>query len=118
MTPCLLYITTSNREEAISIARELLEGRIIACANILDNATSLYWWQGEIEHTAETVIVAKSVMQLVPVATKKIKELHSYECPCIVALPIEHGNHDFLDWLKGEVADTFENWQKRQSENP
>lgn len=103
MTPVLLYITASNREEAISLSRELLEHRIIACANIVEHATSLYWWQGEIEHTAEALIIAKSFSYHVKAITEKVKAMHSYECPCVVATPIADGNTDYIKWLKHEL---------------
>ena len=103
MEPVLLYITASNREEAISIARELVNERLVACANIVDHATSLYWWQGEIEHDTEALIVAKSLTSHVERVTAKVKKLHSYSCPCVVALPISGGNPEYIEWLKGEV---------------
>lgn len=103
MEPVLLYITASNREEAISIARELVNDRLVACANILDHALSLYWWQGEIEHNPEAVIVAKTLASHVERVTQRVKELHSYSCPCVVAVPITGGNPDYIEWIKGEV---------------
>jgi periplasmic divalent cation tolerance protein len=103
MTPVLLYITASNREEAISLARELLGHRLIACANIVDQATSLYWWQGAIEHTSEALIIAKSFSFHVRAITDKVKELHTYDCPCVVATPIADGNTDYIKWLREQI---------------
>jgi periplasmic divalent cation tolerance protein len=99
----LLHITTANREEAITISRELLSERLIACANILEHVTSLYWWQGQIEHTPEVVIIAKTTANLVEAATARIKSLHRYSCPCIVSMKIDGGNPDFLEWIERET---------------
>jgi periplasmic divalent cation tolerance protein len=103
MTPVSVYITASTREEAISLARELLSEKLIACANIIDNATSLYWWQGEIEHITESLIIAKSYSYHMPAITKKVKELHSYECPCVVATSIADGNVEYIKWLRNQL---------------
>ena len=104
MTPVSLYITAPNREEAISLSRELLEARLIACANIVENATSLYWWQGEIEHVSETLIIAKSLSQHVDGITAIVQKQYTYDCPCVVATPITGGNPDYLLWMQQQLA--------------
>ncbi len=103
MTPVSLYITAPTREEAISLARELLLEKLIACANIIDNVTSLYRWQGEIEHAKESILICKSSAEHVQAVTEKVRQLHSYECPCVVALPIEGGNAEFFNWLGNQL---------------
>lgn len=105
MTPVSLYITASTREEAISLAHELLSEKLIACANIIDNATSLYWWQGEIEHAKESILICKTSAAHVQMITEKVKALHSYECPCVVAHPIEGGNADYINWLGQQLKE-------------
>lgn len=107
MTPVSLYITASNREEAISLARDLLEERLIACANIIDNATSLYWWQGEIEHTTESLIIAKSFSYHTQEIIRRVKAVHSYECPCVVATPIADGNTEYIKWLRHQLKEAM-----------
>jgi periplasmic divalent cation tolerance protein len=104
MEPVLLYITAPNREEAISLSRELLGQRLIACANIVDHAISLYHWQGQIEHAPEALIIAKTLESQVERVTERVKALHSYSCPCVVAVPIAGGNPDYIEWLGGEVG--------------
>jgi periplasmic divalent cation tolerance protein len=103
MEPVLLYITASNREEAISIAYELLGARLIACANIVDGAFSLYHWEGEIERKAEALIIAKTLQSKIEAVTARVKKASSYDCPCVVALPIVGGNPEYIDWLKAQV---------------
>lgn len=102
----LVYLTAPNRDAALIIARALLEERLIACANVMDGATSLYWWEGKIEEAREAVMIAKTTSQNISEVISKVKELHDYSCPCIVALPIEAGNPDFLQWIKSETVRT------------
>ncbi len=104
MKHALLYITAGSAQEAASIARELLDARLIACANIIDGARSLYRWEGKIAEEKEAVMIAKTREDLVEKVIARVRELHSYDCPCIVALPIVAGNPAFLDWIDGETA--------------
>ncbi|MFH1362247.1 MAG: divalent-cation tolerance protein CutA [bacterium] len=99
----LIYITCQDKAEAKKIGRALVEGRLAACVNILDNMESLYWWEGKLEEGKETVIIAKTRASLVEQVVKKVKELHSYDNPCVVALPIEAGSLDYLAWLEKET---------------
>ena len=100
---CLCYVTAGSPEEARSLGRALVAERLAACANILDGMTSLYWWQGKLEQAAESVVILKTRSELVPALTERVKQLHSYECPCVVALPISEGNADYLSWIESET---------------
>ncbi len=104
MKNMLLYITAGSAEEAASIARDLLDARLIACANIIDGATSLYRWEGKIAEESEAVMIAKTREDLVEKVIGRVRELHSYDCPCIVAVAIVAGNPAFLDWIENETA--------------
>lgn len=99
-----LYVTTGSTDEAVMIARALIEARLAACATVLDGATSLYWWEGELEEAAEAVLFAKTREDLVDEAIAKVRALHSYDCPCVVALPIARGNPAYLEWIARETA--------------
>ena len=98
------YVTAGSRDEALTIGRTVVEERLAACANVLDGMTSLYWWQGALEQAGEAVLILKTRAELVGRLTARIKELHSYECPCVVALPIAAGNPDYLRWIAGETS--------------
>lgn len=104
MKHALLYITAGSAQEAASIARELLDARLIACANIIDGAKSLYRWEGKIAEESEVVLIAKTRGDLVEKVIDRVRQLHSYDCPCIVAVEIVAGNPAFLDWIDGETA--------------
>jgi len=104
MTYRLIYVTASNLEEAKSIGQKLVEERLVACVNILPQMSSIYRWQGKVEEAEEVVMIMKTTEQLVERTVVRAKQLHSYECPCVVAVPIVAGNPDFLAWISGETA--------------
>lgn len=100
----MIYITAPNRDEAVSLARSLVEARLVACANILDGATSVYWWDGAVREESEAVLICKTRSNLVDAVIARVRDLHSYDCPCVVALPIAGGNPAYLDWVRAETA--------------
>jgi len=100
----LIYMTAGSREEAETIGRELVASKLAACVNILDHMTSIYVWEGELQQDQETVLIAKTTAPLVPALTEKVKSMHSYDCPCIVSVPVVSGNSAFLEWVAGEVV--------------
>jgi len=95
-----VYMTASTPEEAETIAEALIEANLAACVNILPKATSLYKWKGKTERAPECVFIAKTTVEKFDALQKRVKELHSYECPCIVATPIVAGNKDYLEWIE------------------
>jgi periplasmic divalent cation tolerance protein len=99
----MLYITASSRDEAKKIGRALVEERLAACANVLDGMESIYWWEGKLTEDREAVLIAKTRADLVPAAIAKVRALHSYTVPCVVALPLLDGNPAYLDWLRAET---------------
>lgn len=100
----LLYVTCASEAEAEAIAEALLQQRLIACANILPGMRSLYWWQGNIERGAETVLILKTQASLADAVTIEVKRLHSYTVPCILPLPVgEGGNPDYVAWLDAQT---------------
>jgi periplasmic divalent cation tolerance protein len=99
----LLYITAASMDEAERLGKGLVEARLCACANILGPIKSFYWWQGKLEEGAEVGLIAKTRADLVDAATDWVKANHSYTVPCVVSLPIEGGNPDFLRWVGEET---------------
>ena len=100
----LVYVTAPTLAEAESLARLAVEGRLAACANILPGMRSLYWWQGRLESADETVLLLKTTAELAPALIRALTQAHSYDCPCVVALPIATGNPDFLRWIEAETT--------------
>ena len=103
MSATLVYVTASSRDEAIKIARTVVEERLAACANVFQPITSIYWWEGKLQEEGETSFFLKTRGDLVEDLTRRIKALHSYTCPCVVALPVTQGNAAFLSWIENET---------------
>lgn len=95
----IVYITAPNEEEAAKIAQTLVEERLTACVNIVKGIRSIYRWQGRIEDDAEVLMVVKTKKSLFKDLSARVKELHSYEVPEIIALPIIDGSEEYLKWL-------------------
>ena len=104
MSYTLIYVTAPNRAAALSVARRLVEERLVACANVFDGATSFYWWDGKMQEESEAVMIAKTTSTKLSAVIDKVKEIHDYSCPCVVALPIVAGNPGFLDWIDAETT--------------
>tara|TARA_A100000164_G_C21615049_1_gene633967 strand:- start:90 stop:407 length:318 start_codon:yes stop_codon:yes gene_type:complete len=104
MSVCLVYITASDKAEALSIGRDLVERRLAACANVHGSVTSIYSWQDDIQQDQETVLIAKTTLDLVEKVTERVVEMHSYECPCVVSVPITGGHSPFLEWIDAETG--------------
>ncbi len=103
MAATMIYVTAGSREEALGIGRALVEARIAACVNVLGPVTSIYWWENGVREDSEVGLIVKTRQDLVDSVVAKVKELHSYDCPCVVSLPITAGNPDFLDWIVNET---------------
>lgn len=99
-----VYMTAASREDALRLARDLVERRLAACANVLGPMTSVYRWKGETCEDEEVALVAKTRAELLDRLTARVAAVHGYECPCVVALPIAGGHAPFLTWLVDETA--------------
>ena len=99
----LVYITAKDKEHALSIGKTLVEERLCACVNIMDSMTSIYHWEGQINTDNESVLIAKTVSEKFDTLQERVKQLHTYTCPCIVSIPISNGNTQYLHWLKSEL---------------
>ena len=104
MSATLVYMTAGSAEEARSVGASLVERRLAACVNILPGMLSQYRWEGSVQTEEEVVLIAKTRSDLVDALTGHVREVHSYDCPCVVALPIEGGNPAFLQWIADETA--------------
>ena len=104
MSYFLVYVTTSSQSEATNIAEVVVKGRQAACANILGKSTSIYNWEGALKTETETVLLLKTTTEKLDALINRLKQIHSYECPCIIALGIQQVNADFLNWITNEVS--------------
>ena len=103
----LIYITTSNIDQAKSIGKDLVENRLAACVNIIEGMHSIYRWKDELVEESECIVIAKTHYSKVKKLTKRVKKLHTYDCPCVISLTIteDEGNEDYLNWLLDESKD-------------
>jgi periplasmic divalent cation tolerance protein len=101
----VVLITASNDGEAASIAKAIVEERLAACANIVRDIRSIYRWQGNIEDDNEALLVVKTRYGLFRQLVERVKQLHSYDVPEIIALPIIDGSADYLNWIQESTVD-------------
>ena len=100
----LVYVTCPTMEEARSIADRLLEEHLVACVNLFEGGPlSLYEWKGQREETREVLLLAKTTEARFDALVQRVRSLHSYEVPCIVGLPITHGDQAFLEWVERQT---------------
>lgn len=100
----IIYVTTKDTEEARFIGKHLVQSQLAACVNIFDQMNSLYVWDGKLQDDREAVMIAKTTEAKVPSVIETVRQLHSYECPCVLALPVSDGNPDFFAWIYKQVG--------------
>jgi periplasmic divalent cation tolerance protein len=103
MTDLILVLTTLPEDEAEPFARTLLEERLAACVNVHAPMTSLYWWKGSIERDVESQLVIKTTRARLEALAARFAELHSYELPELVVVPVAWGSKDYVDWVKSSI---------------
>ena len=101
---CWVYMTAGSVEEAKSIGQILVGQNLAACVNLLENMTSIYKWEEKLEESQEVIMIAKTRKSLMPKLIEKVNSIHSYDCPCILELPVQGGNSDFLSWIESQTA--------------
>lgn len=99
-----VVFVTAPVKDAEQLARPLLEERLVACVNIIPKVGSLYWWQGRIERGEEALLVMKTSEALVERLIERVKALHAYEVPEVIALAVEAGNQAYIEWALGEAT--------------
>jgi periplasmic divalent cation tolerance protein len=99
----VVLITASGEEEAARIGRELVEARLAACVNIVPSIRSIYRWEGSVQDDREVLMIAKTRKGLFGNLREKVKELHSYTVPEILALPVVEGLEEYLSWVREET---------------
>jgi periplasmic divalent cation tolerance protein len=100
----VVFISAGSLDEARRLADALLDERLAACVNILPRVESAYWWHGKRERTEEILLIAKSRAGCLDAIIARVKALHSYETPEVIALPVAGGNPAYLDWLNEETS--------------
>lgn len=104
MTDCVVVLVTApDADTAARIARTLVEEKLAACGNVLPGVRSIYRWQGNVEEAQETLLVLKTARARFKEIVDRVRALHPYEVPEVVAVPIEAGFDGYLDWVVGSL---------------
>lgn len=100
----MVYITVSSAAEGERIAHALVEERLAACVNRIAGVRSTYRWQGQVEQSEEELLLVKTSQERFPSLARRVQELHRYEVPEVIAVPIAAGSDNYLQWLHEQVT--------------
>ena len=100
----VVFVTAGSSAEGERLARALVEERLAACVNRIAAVQSVYRWQGKVEQSAEELLVIKTRADLFAALEKRVRELHSYSVPEVIALPIINGSENYLRWLSAQLV--------------
>jgi periplasmic divalent cation tolerance protein len=103
MIPLVVLVTASGADEAQQIAQTLVAEQLAACVNVVPGVHSVYRWQGEVERATEWLLIIKTVQAALPAVIERVKSLHAYTVPEVLALPVSAGSDAYLAWLTGQV---------------
>jgi len=100
----VILVTTSTRDEAAAIAEALVSERLAACVNIVPAIESIYRWEGKVTRDSEALMIIKTTDDRYPELERRVKELHSYSTPEVLALRIDRGSEQYLNWLRDSTV--------------
>ena len=100
----IILVTAGSETEAETIAKALVAERLAACVNILNPVRSIYRWEGKVTDDRECLLIIKTQVERFAVVEEKVKALHSYQVPEIIALPVVQGSTPYLHWLAQESS--------------
>ena len=98
----VVLMTVPDASVAEALAAELVQSRLAACASIVRGVTSVFWWQDEVQHADEVLVIMKTSADRVDALIARAAELHPYDVPELLALPVEAGLASYMDWVRAE----------------
>lgn len=98
-----VYVTAPSADVARALGETVVKRRLAACVNVFSGMESMYWWEGNVQSEAEVVLIMKTSAGRYGELEAAIVEAHPYECPCVVALPVQQGFDPFLQWVRSET---------------
>lgn len=110
--PAIVMTTAGSEEQAANLAQELVDRRLAACVNVVSNVCSVYRWKGKVWQDEEKLLIVKTAVHLFDDVRNVIRELHTYELPEVVMLPIHGIDSEILDWLEGCLSDEAANGEE------
>ncbi|WP_328807607.1 divalent-cation tolerance protein CutA [Nonomuraea antri] len=99
-----VHVTAGDRDEAGEICRAVVGRRLAACAQVVGPIRSTYWWEGRLEEAEEWLVLLKSTSARFDELAARVREVHSYDVPEIIAVPVVAGSADYLAWIDREIA--------------
>ncbi len=97
----LVYITFPSEAEAGKVGETIVKEGLARCVNIIPHMKSIFFWKGKLEMSKECILIAKTSERNYGKLERRVKQLHSYDTPCIVALKVERGSREFIKWVEG-----------------
>jgi len=102
---CVVLVTVPDVDSGCRLARRVVQERLAACGNVIPGLTSVYRWEGEVQEDPEALVLFKTTEEALAGLKERVMELHSYEVPEFLALPVTDGHDPYLRWVAGEVGD-------------
>ena len=102
---CEVVVTAADADWLAGFTRTLVEERLAACGHVIPAIRSVYWWKGAVHDEAEARVGLHTRRALVPAVVVRTAELHPYDVPCVIALPLVGGNPAYLEWLAAETRE-------------
>ena len=100
---CIVYVTINRKNTALEIAEKLIEERLAACCTIISNVESVYFWEGKVQHDGELLMMIKSHLSKFSELERIVSDIHPYEVPEIIAVPIAQGSKKYIDWFEKTI---------------
>lgn len=100
----IVFTTLPSAEQAAAVARALVEEGLAACGNVVPAVRSIYRWQGKLQDDAEALLLLKTRADLLAALESRLRELHPYEVPELLAVPVDHGFRGYLEWIEGSTV--------------
>lgn len=101
----VLFCTTGSVDEASNIAEHLVGNHLVACVNVIPTVRSIYWWNNKVYQDQEALMIIKTEQNRIPEVEQSIRQLHTYQTPELIAVPIEYGMPEYLDWISRSLAE-------------
>ncbi len=99
----VVLVTAPSAEKAAELGRAVVSERLAACASVVPGLRSIYWWEGKVQDEAEALLLLKSTRARFDALRDRVLELHPYQVPEVVALPVEAGSRAYLEWIAKET---------------
>lgn len=100
----VVLVTLPDEAAAEELVGRLVHERVVACGNIVPGLTSIYWWQGQVQRAREVLVIFKTTPAGAERLIRRVPELHPYDVPEVLVLPVEAGHAPYLDWVAGAVG--------------